>query len=493
MEPQVTTFPGTEFTSRGPVEAGLAGDKPREECGVFGVFGDRDAAGMTYCGLMALQHRGQESAGIAVGDGERVRVRKGMGLVSEVFEVEQVKTLRGHIAVGHVRYSTTGTSLLANAQPLLIKYRLGRLALAHNGNLTNAAGLRHDLEEQGSIFQTTADTEVIAHLVARASGHGFEESVVTALGSITGAFALVMMSQDTLVGARDAYGIRPLSIGKVGSAYILASETCAIDAVGGEHIRDVEPGEAVFIDRSGMRSLQALERKGDALCVFEYIYFARPDSDLRDLNVHAVRKELGRRLARAYPVEADLVTGVPDSSVSAASGYAEEARIPYEMGLVKNRYIGRTFIQPSQSMREFDVKLKLNPLRRVLSQKRVVLVDDSIVRGTTSKYIVQLLRDAGAAEVHLRISSPPYRSSCYYGIDTSATKELIASAKSVEQVREYVGADTLGYLPVKELLDTVGRSAAGHCLACFTGEYPVPVPEGTCKYLFEEGGHHDPT
>jgi amidophosphoribosyltransferase len=392
--------------------------------------------------------------------------------------------------VGHVRYSTTGTTLLANAQPLHVRYRLGHFVVAHNGNLTNAQELRVALEEEGSIFQTTIDTEVIAHLVARAAGHGFEESVREALGKTRGAFALVASSADTLVGARDPWGIRPLSIGRVGDAYLLASETCAIDSVGGEYIRDVDPGEVVFIGKEGIKSVRYAEQKGDSLCVFEYIYFARPDSDLRDLNVHAVRKELGRRLARVLPVEADLVTGVPDSSLSAATGYAEEASVAYEMGLVKNRYIGRTFIQPSQSVREFGVRLKLNPLKRVLDGKRVVLVDDSIVRGTTSKYIVQLLRDAGAKEVHLRISSPPYRSSCYYGIDTSHTEELIANQMEVEEIRQYVGADTLAYLPVQELLNVVGMKRANHCLACFTGEYPVEVPTGTKKFLFEEGAQN---
>lgn len=465
-------------------------DHPHDECGVFGIHDHPDAGQVAFSGLFALQHRGQESAGIAVADGKRVRSYKGMGLASEVFTPERLKPLTGRISVGHVRYSTTGTSLLANAQPLVFRYRLGQLALAHNGNLVNAADVRQQLEEEGSIFQTTSDTEVIAHLIARASGHGIEESFVEALKKISGAYALVAVSQNMLIGARDPMGIRPLSLGKVGDAYILSSETCGIDSVGGHYIRDINPGEAVFIDKNGIRSVQAVEAKGNALCVFEYIYFARPDSDFRDLNVHAVRKELGRRLARAYPVDADLVTGVPDSSISAASGYAEEAGIPYELGLVKNRYIGRTFIQPNQTMREISVRLKLNPLKRVLDGKRVVLVDDSIVRGTTSKHIVNLLREAGAKEVHLRISSPPYTSSCHYGIDTSARDELIASSKQVEEIREYIGADSLGYLPLEELLDVVGQGKSNHCLACFTGEYPVSVPEGTKKMLFEESDNN---
>jgi len=477
----------TEVTGRDMLPGALD-DSPHEECGVFGVFGTTEASSMTYCGLIALQHRGQESAGIAVADGNRIRLKKGMGLVSEVFAPAEMHSLAGHIAVGHVRYSTTGTSMASNAQPLLVRHRLGQLAIAHNGNLTNAYDLRKQFEEEGSIFQTTGDTEVIAHLVAKSRGRSFEDSVVDALRRVEGAYALIAMSADTLVGARDPFGIRPLSLGRLNGMWVLASETCALDAMGAEHVRDVEPGEVVFVDHDGLRSVQAKEKQGDALCIFEYIYFARPDSDLEGLNVHAVRKDLGRRLARLFPVEADLVTGVPDSSVSAASGFAEEARIPYEMGLVKNRYIGRTFIQPTQSSREFDVKLKLNPLRRVIKGKRVVLVDDSIVRGTTMRHIVNLLRDAGAMEVHVRISSPPYRSPCHYGIDTSSPKELIASTKEVEHIRQHIGADTLHYLPLEQLLEAVGSGAAGHCLACFTGQYPVRVPAGTAKYLFEEGG-----
>jgi len=462
------------------------GDRPEEACGVFGVYGSEEAVDMTYFGLFALQHRGQESAGIAVSCGERIRLKKGMGLVSEVFGPNDLANMSGRMAIGHVRYSTTGTTLLANAQPLLVRYRLGQLALGHNGNLVNAFSLRKELEEEGSIFQTTMDTEVIAHLIARSSrGGDFEGCVLDALSKVRGGFAIVAMNSHMLVGARDVRGIRPLSLGRLRDGYVLASETCAIDAVGGEYVRDIRPGEAVFIDADGVRSVQFREPEEESLCVFEYIYFARPDSDMRDLNVHAVRKELGRRLAHALPVEADLVTGVPDSSISAATGYAEEADIPYEMGLVKNRYIGRTFIQPQQTAREFAVRLKLNPLKRVLQGKRVVLVDDSIVRGTTSKYIVNLLREAGAREVHLRISSPPYRSSCYYGIDTSSQEELIAAGKEVEEIRQYVGADTLAYLSLEDLLDVVG-SQKRHCLACFTGDYLEKVPEGTKKSMFEE-------
>jgi amidophosphoribosyltransferase len=469
-------------------EMTLYDDRPREECGVFGIFGSAEAWRMTYCGLMALQHRGQESAGIAVADGSRIRLKKGMGLVSDVFSPAETQSFSGHIALGHVRYSTTGTSMLSNAQPLLVKHRLGQLALAHNGNLTNAYERRRQLEEEGSIFQTTSDTEVIAHLVAKSRCRSFEDSVVDALRRVEGAYALVAMSGDTLVGARDPFGIRPLSLGRLNGMWVLASETCALDAMGAEHLRDIEPGEVVFVDQNGLRSVQATEKQGNALCIFEYIYFARPDSDLEGLNVHAVRKDLGRRLARLFPVEADLVTGVPDSSVSAASGFAEEARTPYEMGLVKNRYIGRTFIQPAQATREFDVKLKLNPLKRVIKGKRVVLVDDSIVRGTTMRHIVHLLRDAGAAEVHVRISSPPYRSSCHYGIDTSSSRELIASTKEVEHIRKHIEADTLHYLPIEQLLEAVGSATVGHCLACFTGQYPVRVPEGTVKNVFEGSG-----
>ncbi|MEW6080244.1 MAG: amidophosphoribosyltransferase [Bacillota bacterium] len=459
--------------------------KPKEECGVFGIFGNPDAARLTYYGLYALQHRGQESAGIAVSGPGTVKGHKGMGLVSDVFNGGRVDDIRGNNAVGHVRYSTMGSSFLVNAQPLVVRFHGGGLGLAHNGNLTNAVKLRSKLERMGSIFQTTMDTEVVAHLIARNSGQGVDGAVAESLQSITGGYALVLLTDDALYGARDPSGTRPLSLGRLGDAWILASETCAFDTVGAETVRDIEPGEMVKMSEAGLESWQVVTPKNPALCIFEYIYFARPDSNLRGLNVHATRKAMGRRLAREFPVDADLVMGVPDSSVSAASGYAEEAGIPYEMGLVKNRYVGRTFIQPNQGSRALGVRLKLNPVRKVLQGKRVVLVDDSIVRGTTSSYIVHLLKEAGATEVHLRISSPPYRFPCFYGIDTASRGELIAAQKTVEEIEQVVEATSLRYLGLEALLETVGEHD-GHCTACFTGNYPMPVCHAG-KYALECG------
>ena len=458
---------------------------PREECGVFGIFGHSDAARLTYYGLYALQHRGQESAGIAVSDGNQLHCHKGMGLVSDVFSDEVISDLNGSSSIGHVRYSTTGSSLLVNAQPLLVRHRRGQLALAHNGNLVNAYSLRQKLEEDGSIFQTTIDSEVLAHLVARAGRNGMETAVAEGLRTIRGGYAFVFLTEGQLLGARDPNGIRPLSIGRLGEAWVLASETCAFDTIGAEFVREVRMGEMVVIDENGLRSLQFQEPGRPSLCVFEFIYFARPDSDFQGLNVHAVRKQLGRQLAREWPVEADLVTGVPDSSISAAAGYAEEAGIPYEVGLVKNRYIGRTFIQPQQKQRYQGVRLKLNALRRVLDGQRVVLVDDSIVRGTTSRHIVQLLRDAGAREVHLRISSPPYRYACHYGVDTSVRSELIAARHPVEEIGRIVGADSIGYLSSGGMMGAVKAEKCGYCVACFSGDYVVPVEGGSGKYDFE--------
>ncbi|MGE5484157.1 MAG: amidophosphoribosyltransferase [Ignavibacteriales bacterium] len=472
---------------------GLNRLRPREECGVFGIFGHPDAATLTYYGLHALQHRGQESAGIVVGDGLCLKIHKGMGLVSEVFDEGVLAGLPGDRAIGHVRYSTTGATLPVNAQPILLRCRGSSVALCHNGNLVNAASLRGSLEKSGSIFQTTLDTEVIAHLMARSSEQAFEDALIETCRRVKGGYALLFLTRDRLIGVRDPNGIRPLSIGRIeglhGECYVLASETCAFDAVGAEPVRDVEPGEMVVIDSGGLRSVQAVRGETPALCIFEYIYFARPDSDLAGHNVHSVRKTMGRLLARAYPVDADVVTGVPDSSISAASGYAEESGVPYEIGLVKNRYVGRTFIQPAQRIRDQGVKLKLNPLRKIVSGKRVVLVDDSIVRGTTSGHIVGLLREAGAREVHLRISSPPYRYPCYYGIDTSSRAELVAANRSIYEIQRMVGADSLCYLSLDSLLASVGgrgTEAHSHCTACFTGDYPVDVNGATGKSALEE-------
>ncbi|HHV79450.1 MAG TPA: amidophosphoribosyltransferase [Firmicutes bacterium] len=457
----------------------------REMCGVFGIFGHDKAAMLTKLGLFALQHRGQESAGITSSDGTRLYTHKGMGLVSEVFDGSTEATLIGESAIGHVRYSTTGSSNITNAQPLVVRYARGELAIAHNGNLVNAPTLRRSLEADGSIFQTTMDTEVVAHLIAKEGKLDFVSALQASLQRVRGAYALLFLSLRCLVAVRDPFGIRPLSLGKLGEAWVVASETCAFDAVGAEFVRDVLPGEAIVFGPTGMSAIQLLPRNPARLCSFEYIYFARPDSDLDGINVHSARKRMGRALARDYPVDADLVVGVPDSSISAASGFAEEAGIPYEMGLVKNKYVGRTFIQPEQRLRDASVRLKLNPLRRVVDGKRVVLVDDSIVRGTTMKRIVCLLREAGAREVHVRVSSPPYKYSCYYGIDTSSQSELVAALMSVEDIRRAVNADSLCYLSESALASSIGREPGQLCTACFSGGYPVPVADGEGKYALE--------
>jgi amidophosphoribosyltransferase len=465
-------FPGIDMMD-------MVGDKFREECGVFGIYApDSDAARQTCFGLYALQHRGQESAGIAVSDGHKVRVEKGMGLVSEVFtDPSRLARLEGFIGLGHVRYSTMGSSLLMNAQPLVFRYRSGSLAVAHNGNLVNGRELRSRLEEGGSIFQTTTDSEVIAHLIARSGKPDIEEAVSHAVPDLKGAYTFILMTENKLLGLRDPHGIRPLSLGRTETGYVLASETCAFDTVGAEFIRDIEPGELVVIDAGGVRSSRLFPNGRQALCIFEFIYFARPDSNLHGRNVHLVRKQLGKRLGMEQVVEADIVTGVPDSSLSAATGLAEQLGLPYEMGFIKNRYIGRTFIQPTQEVRRLGVKLKLNPVRQIVDGKRVIMVDDSIVRGTTSMKIIEMLRHAGAREVHVRISSPPVTSSCFYGIDTSTSEELIGARLDVASIARQIGADSLGYLSLDGMLDSVGLPRDGFCTACFSGCYPVKVAD----------------
>ncbi|MBA4543351.1 MULTISPECIES: amidophosphoribosyltransferase [Thermoactinomyces] len=456
-------------------------DELNEECGVFGIIGHPEAARLTYYGLHALQHRGQESAGIVSTNHDRFFVHRGTGLVTEVFDQEIIRSFQGETAIGHVRYSTTGGTGLRNAQPLVFNYVKGELALATNGNLVNAGRLRQELEAEGSIFQTTTDTEVIAHLIARSRAGSLEEAVKEALNKVTGAYALLILTNDKLIAAQDPHGLRPLSLGKIGDALVFASETCAFDVIGAEFVREVEPGEMLVFDREGVRSLSFAPERERAGCVFEYVYFARPDSIIGGVNVHAARKRMGSRLAKEAPVEADVVTGVPDSSTSAAIGYAEAAGIPYEIGLIKSRYAGRTFIQPNQELREQGVKMKLSAVRGVLEGKRVVMVDDSIVRGTTSRRIVQMLRDAGATEVHVRISSPPVKHPCFYGIDTPDRDQLIAAYKSVEEIRKEIGADTLAFLSTDGLIDAVesngGGQKRGHCLACFTGRYPTEIEE----------------
>jgi amidophosphoribosyltransferase len=463
-------------------------DKLREECGVAGVYHSNlsgDAAKSLYRCLYSLQHRGQESAGIAAADGRQIHFHKEMGLVPEVFNEEILKGLKGHIGIGHVRYSTTGDSKVANAQPLAVRYRGGSIALAHNGNLVNAAELRDRLEEDGVVFQTTIDTEVIANLIARFSSKGIVNAIEGTMDMIRGAYTLVLITEDCLIGIRDPYGLRPLCLGKSEDGYVLASESCALDVIDAQYIRDIKPGEVIIIDKSGLKSKQVQEANRRAFCIFEYIYFARPDSIIDGTSIYAARKNAGRILAEEHPVDADLVIAVPDTSIPAAIGYAEASGIPFGEGLIKNRYIGRTFIQPEQELRETSVRLKLNPLKHNISGRRIVMIDDSIVRGTTSRQIVNSLRMAGAREVHLRISSPPVTYGCHFGIDTPDREQLIGAAKTIEQIRMAVGADSLGYLSTEGLIRSTGRQAEHLCLACFTGEYPMEVPTAGNKNVFE--------
>jgi len=455
----------------------LPDDKFHDHCGVFAVFGHPEAAKLTYLGLYALQHRGQESAGMVSSDGHRLHIHKAMGHVAEVFNEEVLQGLLGHAAIGHTRYSTAGDTDLKNAQPLSVSCQKGQVALAHNGNLINAAEIRRELEARGDIFQTTSDTEVILHYFARSRHSGIPESIADALDRVAGAYSLVMLFNDSIYAIRDPRGFRPLSLGQLNGAYVVASETCAFDMIGATYLRDVEPGEMVILDQRGLTSLRFAPPAPSAQCIFEHVYFSRPDSNVFGRSVQSSREMLGRRLAREHPVGADLVVPVPDSGVAAAIGYSEESGIPVKFGLIRNHYIGRTFIEPTQAIRDFGVKLKLNPVRSLLEGKRVVLVDDSIIRGTTSRKIVRLVREAGAREVHLRISCPPTVSPCYYGIDTPTKKELIASSHSVEDIRAYVGADTLGYLSLEGMREAVGDKEGRYCLACYTASYPTVVQE----------------
>lgn len=466
-------------------------DKPHEECGVFGIY-DRDgpdAARETYTALYALQHRGQESCGIAVNDDGVIVAHKDMGLVSEVFNDVILRHLEGgNMAVGHVRYSTTGSNSRENAQPMVMKYVKGTLALAHNGNLVNAPLLRRELELSGAIFQTTNDTEVMAYIIARQRLRtpAIERAVSETMNILKGAYSIVLMSPRKLIAARDPNGFRPLCIGRLGSSTVFASETCALDAIGARFVRDVEPGEVVVADENGLTSIRDHCGGQRSLCIFEYIYFARPDSFIDGVSVHRAREEAGRCLAREYPVEADMVVGVPDSGIDAALGYSRQSGIPYGLGFIKNKYIGRTFIQPTQRERSTAVRIKLNALRGEVEGKRVVMVDDSIVRGTTSEHIVSLLREAGAREVHLRISSPPFTNPCYFGTDIDSRKNLIACRMTVEEIRRKVGADTLGYLSTEDLDHIAAGPGGGFCKGCFTGQYPVEVPDSIPKDQFEQ-------
>ncbi len=464
------------------------GDHPREECGVVGVYAPGgDASRMAFFSLYALQHRGQESAGIAAADGHSIRVHRDMGLVSQVFREEELSPLSGSLAIGHTRYSTTGSSEACNAQPFLVRGVHGELALGHNGNVVNALELQRQLVEQwGCTFSSTTDSEVIAYLLANAPGRTWEERIGHCMRSLQGAFSAVALTRDTLMAIRDPLGVRPLCIGKLNGGWVIASESCALDHLGAEFLRELEPGESVLIGPKGLRSYIWPGAEGRrAACVFELIYFARPDSVLNGKLVYTTRRALGAQLAREHPAEADVVIGIPDSATAAAVGYAQESGMPYSEGLVKNRYVARTFIEPDQRLRDLGVTLKFNPLTEVISGKRVVVVDDSIVRGTTTPHVVGLLRRAGALEVHLRVCAPPIRHPCHLGVDMATRRELIAANKSEEEIRQFIGADSLGYLSVKGLLKTVGGTRGGFCDACFTGNYPIPVQLEMDKLVLE--------
>ncbi len=465
-------------------------DHFRDECGVFGIYGHAEASNLTYLGLHALQHRGQESAGIVSSDGEQLHLHRAMGLVQDAFSEEQLAELPGRIAIGHVRYSTAGGSHIKNAQPFAVDYARGSLAVCHNGNLTNASDLREELEQRGSIFQSSADTEVLVHLVAMSQEISIEDRIASALARVQGAYSLLFLTEDTMIAVRDPMGIRPMCLGILPGnkdAHVVASEPTSFDLIGAEYVRDVEPGEMLVIDGAGLRSTRLAATAAPHFCVFEYVYFARPDSHFAingtSRSVYEVRKNLGEALAREHPVDADVVIPVPDSGVPAAIGYAGARKIPFEMGLIRSHYVGRTFIEPQQSIRHFGVRLKLNPVEPTLRGKRVVVIDDSIVRGTTSRKIVKMVRDAGAREVHLRISSPPTQWPCYYGIDTPTRRELIASSHSVDEIARYVTADTLGYLSLDGMLDAVSgphpEKRNGFCHACFSGDYAIPFKTAT--------------
>ncbi len=459
---------------------------PREECGIFGVYGNDDAAKLTYFGLYALQHRGQESAGIVSSDGKNVTEYKAMGLVSEVFQEDKLKELKGHLAVGHVRYSTTGSSVLQNAQPFCVNHAGCTMAVAHNGNLVNASQIRAELENDGSIFQTTMDSEVIVHLLAKAWKMGIRDAICHAMKVIKGAYSVLMLTEKALIGFRDPLGFRPLCIGRLeNGAYVLTSETCALDLIQGEYVRDVERGEIVIIDENGLQSLTGIQAERRANCIFEFIYFARPDSNIFGKNVYAFRKSLGAALVKETSMDADFVMPFPDSGNYAAVGYAQAARMPLELAVIRNHYVGRTFIQPSQDMRDFGVRIKLNPVKDTIRGKRVVIMEDSIIRGTTSRTRVKAIRDAGAKEISMLVSCPPTKFPCFYGIDFPTKDELIASRKSVEEIRDFLGLDYLHYLDLESMIEAAGGQRDRFCLACFNGEYPTEIDFNVGKFSLE--------
>jgi len=458
----------------------------RDYCGVVGIYGHKDASHLAYLALYALQHRGEESAGIVSFDRKKTYLHKGMGLVGDVFKTETLKKLKGGLAVGHVRYSTTGSSTVKNVQPLLINHKKGFIAVAHNGNLTNSVELRNELEDSGSILQTTMDSELIVHLLVKDHLNNYYGKILPIISRLEGAYSFVLMINDAIYAIRDQRGFRPLCIGKLDGAYIVASETCALDMVQASYIRDVEPGEVVIIDKRGLTSLKQPETKRHAFCIFEYIYFSRPDSNIFTKSVYLTRKNLGMALAREHPVSADIVMPIPDSGTYAALGYAEESKIPLEMAFVRNHYVGRTFIQPSQLVRDFKVRVKLNPICDVLKGKRVVIVEDSIVRGTTSRSRVRALREAGASQIHMRVSCPPLISPCFYGIDFPTKKELIASRHTIDEIREFIGVDSLKYLSLDGMLNSMMLPREEFCTACFTGDYPTVICRPPSKKAFEQ-------
>jgi len=466
----------------------MSPDKPKHECGICGIFGHQDAAKLTYFGLYALQHRGQESAGIVASDGTQVNIHKDMGLVPEVFSESTLQKLSGHMAVGHVRYSTTGESTIVNTQPFMVNHKGTPLAIAHNGNLVNSIALRKDLEQRGSIFQTTMDSEIAIHLLARSLDHGLAEAVKESFAQIKGAYSALLMTQDTMVAVRDPNGFRPLCLGRFeNGAYAVASETCAFDLIQAEYVRDVEPGEVLIINKDGMESIFPWPPAKKCFCIFEQVYFARPDSDIFGINVYTSRKRMGEILARETNIDGDLIMPFPDSGNYAAIGYSQASGIPLEMGMIRNHYVGRTFIQPTQSMRDFSVRVKLNPVRSLLKGKRVIIVEDSIIRGTTGRSRVRSLRNVGAKEVHMLVSCPPTSHPCYYGIDFPSNNELIAAEKSVDAIRDYLDLDSLTYLSIEGMIEATGLDRDSFCLACYNGDYPIEPDRTFSKHAFGGG------